>query len=224
MSIDRFRNSAARIALDGDMDYVMFIDDDMQFEYTIFQKLLDTRYDIIGALNYIRGYPFDPMAFKYGATQSKKDVKHLEHLSDKEIDDANSIAGGKVLKCDAIGTAVCLINVKTTIKRMGPPWFLTGPHNTEDIYFCIKAKQYNPKVKIGIHSGAITGHRLDPEVISYNTRKHLQAYYESYMTKEQIESARGTGDRAEGYIENNIEPGLLPDSEDEGIKENNENS
>jgi hypothetical protein len=197
------------------MDYIFFLDDDMQMDgANVFKKLWESKYDIIGALNYIRGYPFDPMAFKYVSEGSG--IKRLVHVTDEEVDAARS-SSNPIIKVGAIGTAVCLIKVETTFKRMQPPWFLTGPHNTEDIYFCIKAKEYNKSVKLGVHCDAITGHVLDPEVVNYHTRKHLQDYYESYMSKADIESARGTGDRAEGYVEENIVPGLAEE-------ENAENS
>jgi hypothetical protein len=206
MSIDRFRNFAAKVAVDGGFDYLFFLDDDMQMSGAeVFLKLYAAKYHIIGALNYIRGYPFDPMAFKYVSDDGK--TRRLVHLTDEEIDDARQ-TGKCIIPVGAIGTAVCLIDVKQTFAKMPAPWFLTGPHNTEDIYFCIKAAEYNKRCRIGVHADAITGHVLDPEVVNYHTRKHLQAYYESYMSKADIESARGTGDRAEGYITENILPGL----------------
>lgn len=224
MSIDRFRNMAGQIAHDSGFAYLMFIDDDMQFDYGIFKQLYKPKWDILAALNYIRGYPFDPMAFKYVQDiKSKKAMKQMLHLTDEEIDNAN----GGILKCDAVGTATCLIKVSTTFAKIQPPYFLTGPNNTEDIYFCIKAREYYKKIKIGVHTGAITGHRLDPEVISYYTRKKLQAYYESYMTPAEIEKIKGTGDRGKEYVESEIldmvnEP-ESPDSEN-GSVQNDQNT
>lgn len=211
MSIDRFRNLAARVAMDQKHDYLMFIDDDMQMNGAdVFFKLFAAKCHIISALNYIRGYPFDPMAFKYVSDDNGK-TRRLEHITDREIDEARQ-SGNFIIPCGAIGTAVCLIDVKQTIAKIPPPWFLTGPHNTEDIYFCIKAKEYNKRCRIAVHVDAITGHVLDPEVVNYHTRKNLQVYYESYMSKSDIEAAKGTGDRAEGYVEDNIIPGLTGDS------------
>lgn len=205
LSIDRFRNFAATVALKTSMDYIFFIDDDMQFDKLIFDQLWEHRkkYHILAALNYVRSYPFDPMAYRFRIREDGH-PKHLTCLTDEEVDAAQM----QPIPVDAIGTAVCLIDVKNTIKKIAPPWFTTGPHNTEDIYFCVKAKDGNRKVRIGVHTGAITGHLLDPEVISYHTRKHLLAYHESYMSKQDIENARGTGDRGEGYVESVIEPGI----------------
>lgn len=210
MSIDRFRNSAASMALTLGCDYIFFFDDDMQFDYTIFGQLLEGckkyGYDILAALNYIRGYPFEPMAFKFVQdVEGKKGNKHLIPLTDEDIEEAIATESG-IYRCGAIGTATCLIKVKTAVKYIQPPWFLTGPHNTEDIYFCLKSQTHNKKVKVGVHCRAITGHLLDPEVISYDTKKNLMKYHESYMSPDQIEKAKDYGDRGRGYIVDEVLP------------------
>jgi len=202
MSIDRFRNTAMLYAINMQMDYLMFVDDDMQFDYTIFSQLYSgctkEGYDILAALNYIRGYPFDPMAFKICGGEGER--KRMLHLEDTAIDEAS----GKIIPCDAIGTAVCLIKLKN-LKKIPAPWFLTGPHNTEDFYFCVKARDIYKKTKIGVHTGAITGHLLDPEIISYHNRKNQQAYCESYMTPGAVEMAKAQ-DRGLEYVNENILP------------------
>lgn len=176
MSIDRFRNEAARIALQLECDYLLFLDDDMLVPKDTFNKLKEAELDIIAALNYIRGYPFETMSFRY-----KEGTKHLENITHEEVKDQQ-----RVIPCDAIGTATCLIKVEV-FKQVPGPWFITGPHNTEDIYFCIKAKEYLPKLTIGTHCGVRTGHMLDPEVICVDTQPALKAYYESFMNPGELE-------------------------------------
>lgn len=201
VSIDRFRNYAVQTALQLGCDFLFFIDDDMKIPVGCFAKLYKAvkKYKVIGALNYIRGYPYKPMAF---IEQIEGTGKHVEPATDEQIDAA--VNTGTVLECAAIGTAVCLIDC-SLFKTTPGPWFVTGPHSTEDIYFCYKAKEHNPKLKIGTHCGILTGHQLEPEYISYHNRKRLQDYEESYMTPEQIEMQR-TGDRGIGYIRANVEP------------------
>lgn len=209
VSIDRFRNNAFLIAARQKMDYLLFIDDDMQFDYKIFRMLYDgckkEKYDILAALNYIRGYPFDPMAFKFSKDEERK---RLVFLTDEEIDGAQ----GKIVPCEAIGTAVCLINMKR-LRDIPAPWFITGPHNTEDIYFCCQVRHYLKKAKIGVHTGAITGHLLDAETLSYFTRPKLLKYFESYMTPEQIEGTKNQ-DRGLAYISENILPMITSSGEE----------
>lgn len=185
MSIDRFRNWAAETAIAYNCKYLMFIDDDMKITPDVFTRLLEgcehESYGILAAFNYIRGYPFKIMAFKYDLMAGHKRLRNLV-----QSDLPNSI--GSIVPCDAIGTAVCLIDINI-IKRTPKPYFLTGPHGTEDIYFCLNAKHYVPELKIGMHTGAETGHLIDPEVISHGTRAALMKYYESYMTPEEVRAA-----------------------------------
>lgn len=201
VSIDRFRNYAAQTAVQLGCDYLFFIDDDMKIPVDCFKKLYMAvkQYKIIAALNYIRGYPFKPMAF----VEIREGIgKHVEPAPEEMISDF--VNRGAILDCAAIGTAVCLIDV-SLFKTTPGPWFVTGPHSTEDIYFCYKAKELNPKLKIGTHCGILTGHQLEPEFISYHNRDRLLKYEESYMTEDEVEMIR-KGDRGSGYIRANVDP------------------
>lgn len=187
VSIDRFRNYAADIAIKRNCKYLMFIDDDMKIPADCCAKLLEAveqhGYDIVAAFNYIRGYPFKIMSFKYDLASGHKRLLNLNQ------DDIAKAPKDSIIPCDAIGTAVCIISVEV-LRRTPKPLFLTGPHGTEDIYMCLKAKEHIPELKIGMHSGIITGHLIDPESISHDTRASLMAYYESYMTPKEIAAAR----------------------------------
>jgi len=185
VSIDRFRNWAGRLAIERNAYAVIFIDDDMQLPKDTFQKLYEAsiNYDILAAFNYIRGYPFKIMAYKFDLMHEKR--RRLINLSENDIPKPL----GSVVPCDAIGTAVCLIKTRCFIDTP-TPWFLTGKHGTEDIYFCLKAKDYWPDLKIGMHTGVVTGHLLDPEIISYYTRNSLMQYYESFMNPTELMKAR----------------------------------
>lgn len=185
-SIDRFRNMVAKFAIKNNIDWIFFIDDDMQLPPDTFTKLFNAvtneRYDILCAFNYIRGYPFKIMAFKWDLLANNK---RLVNLNENDLPETL----GGVVPCAAIGTAVCLIRTEF-LKRTPAPWFITGPHGTEDIYMCLKVSDYNPDVRIGMHTGVVTGHTLDPEVISHGTRNSLMKYIESYMTLEEIEKVK----------------------------------
>jgi hypothetical protein len=199
-SIDKFRNWAAQAAISMDAKWLMFIDDDMMLPFDSYTKLRKVNYDIVGALNYIRGYPFRLMAFKY--TKSNEKPRRLANIYQEELPKPL----GAVIPCNAIGTAVALIRVDI-FKKTPAPWFITGPHNTEDIYFCIKAKEYVPKIKIGMHTGVVTGHLLDQEVISYETYEDLKKFYEMGMTPREIESTQFGGERGEAYAAENEKEG-----------------
>lgn len=193
VSIDRFRNNAASIALKNNMDYLMFIDDDMRLPIDVFEQLVNARLDIAAAHTYIRGYPYKLMSFK---AEGSRMVNHSQE---------DLATGDKVLKCAAVGTAVSLIKVDL-FRRIPPAWFVTGTHNTEDIYFCVKAKQFIKNVKIGMVKSCITGHELAPEVISYHTRQAHMGYMESFMTPLEIENIRNDGiDHGKQYVQENLD-------------------
>ncbi len=205
MAIDRFRNLAAKMCIQQEMDYSFFIDDDMLFQdpKTIFKQLYEAKMDIVMAHVYVRGYPFPLMAFKQ-VSSGKGENLRLDNLSQEDLLDSNPRKRSDgVITCEAVGTSVCLINCKL-FKKLPSPWFLTGPHQTEDIYFCCNAKEHFKRVKIGMHSLAICGHQLEPEVVSYYTRDALLKYCESFMTEHEIQLQKETKEHGEGYVEENI--------------------
>lgn len=187
MSIDNFRNYATETAITNNCRYLMFLDDDMKIPADTFGLLLDAcerqGYGIVAALNYIRGYPFKIMSFKYDLSARGR---RLTNLTQRDID---NVPLGSVIPCDAIGTATCLIDVNV-LRKITKPYFLTGPHGTEDIYMCLKARDAVPELKIGTHTGVQTGHLIDPEIISHDTRASLMRYVESYMTVDEVHEAQ----------------------------------
>lgn len=204
MAIDRFRNQAFRFALDSNLDYILFIDDDMHIPADTFGMLRAAKLDICMAHVYVRGYPFEIMAYKLVKTGKGKSMRPL---SQEDILPENCRADGVKL-CDAIGTSTCLIRMKN-LRKLPAPWFVTGAHNTEDIYFCCKAKDFYKKTTVGIHTKVITGHQLDPEVICKGTRDALMTYAESFMPPEeklQWELRNGSGDRGQSYVDTEIDP------------------
>lgn len=187
MSIDNFRNFATRVAIEQGFDYIFFIDDDMQFEdpRTAFSKLYESTrsgYDFVCAMNYIRGYPFKLMAFKWDLAAPGS---RLVNLIEKDLPDP--LVG--TVPCVAFGTAVCLLRVEP-LWRTPAPWFITGPHGTEDIYMCLRVASYYKDLKLGLNVEVITGHRLDCEVISHRTREAHMIYHESFMAPEDVAAAR----------------------------------
>src|SRR6266850_6703930 len=65
MSIDHARNEAARLALECEADYLMFIDDDVLVPPNTLEGMLECASDIAAGLVIIRGWPFNVMAFKF---------------------------------------------------------------------------------------------------------------------------------------------------------------
>lgn len=176
VSIDNMRNWSAQQALAQECDYLMFIDDDMVLHESgdTFKSLLEADKDIVMAHSFMRGYPYKPMCFK-DPSDSKTKVVKLPTFDDyKSAIDENGL-----FEVDAVGFTCVLIKCEL-LKKMDPPYFVTLPNCTEDIYFClrIKNKLGRENVKIFVDTKVPTGHLLEPEVISESTRQGLVARYE----------------------------------------------
>lgn len=187
MSIDNARNSAAVMALRKDFDYLMFIDDDVLIPNDTFTKLLEADKDVIAGLVIIRGMPFNVMAFEF-EDETRRQLVYFnkiplqspcakEHLKyEAECEDCDKVELVTLAKCDAVGFSCCLI--KTDIlKPLKPPFFITGPNHTEDVYFCLKLRELEPVPEIYVHTGVQCGHLLNPEPIEFKVRKKLYGLY-----------------------------------------------
>jgi hypothetical protein len=196
--LTRPENTAGEIALRGGFDYLMFIDDDVMIQPDTFKILYETKKDIAAGLVVIRGMPFNVMAFRWekkeGANQfltfyndlplkekcadghEKYDIKCLE-CAKAELQE--------VVDCDAIGFSVCLIDVDV-LKPLTPPFFMTGPTHTEDVYFCLKTKELEPNPTIVMNTRVQPGHLLNPEPIEFKTRKKFFDFYEATAQKQEI--------------------------------------
>lgn len=129
MSIDSMRNMAAKVAVDANADYLMFVDDDVILPLDTMKRLLACDADIAAGWTIIRGYPFENMFFQYG------DEARLSLMKPK-----NPVAAEDGLfHVDAVGFSCVLIKV-SLLKKVPVPYFVTGPFHTEDVYFCIKAE------------------------------------------------------------------------------------
>lgn len=167
--IDRMRNESARVALANECDYLLFIDDDVLVPPNCLRQLIDADKDIVAGVTHVRGYPYNPMIFK--------DIPggNLTFYTDyKDHVDVNGL-----VKCSAVGFSLCLVKC-SLIKKLIPPYFVTGTHNTEDIYFCIKAQEELGKdnVSIAAHAGVKTGHILGLDVVTPDNIQLLREYDE----------------------------------------------
>lgn len=191
MSIDRMRNATAKIAIENNYDYLMFIDDDVVIPMNMFDRLLAANKDIVAGWTVIRGYPFENMFFKFDDKRNLVNVKDVERKSG-------------IIDVDAIGFSTALIKVDL-LKQIPPPWFVTGPTNTEDIYFCLKARRYVPECTISVDTDIETAHILGPEFIAPWNKKDYSDYFK-LQNPELVEPAQmnfieKSGDRGASYLE-----------------------
>lgn len=196
-AIDMARTMAAKQALNEGCDYLMFLDDDVLVPVDALSKLLAAEKDIVAGLVIIRGYPFNVMAFRFtgDATSTKRTLTFHNDLEtfDKEVSPAIIPEGDgpgrdaiiekhlvPLQKVDAVGFSCCLISCKI-LQAIEPPYFVTGPHNTEDVYFCMKAQglehDNGEEVSIALHTGVVCGHMMQPEAVEWANRTKMQDYY-----------------------------------------------
>ena len=168
MSIDNMRNMTAKIALEHNADYILFIDDDVLIPLNTVDMLLASNADIAAGWTLIRGYPFKNMFFKF----VDEEKTQLENVKDEDLMERT----GNFF-CDAVGFSCTLIKVDL-LRKIQVPYFVTGPYNTEDIYFCIKAVRAVPETKIVVNLDCKTSHNLGSEYIDPLNKKYYKEYYE----------------------------------------------
>lgn len=167
MSIDRMRNHTAKIALEMECDYILFIDDDVVVPIDCLQRLINCDADIAAGWTIIRGHPFPNMFMRF--TDETKNV--LEHCKDGTFDD------NAVVPVDAVGFSCALLKC-SLLKKVPMPWFVTGAQNTEDVYFCVKASHFLPETKIVVDTRIKTAHALGTEFIDPTTKKAYRTFFE----------------------------------------------
>jgi len=170
MSIDSMRNMAAKIAVENNAD-LMFIDDDVLIpkDFTL-QRLIACDADIAAGWTIIRGYPFKNMIFVF----DNEEKTSLTHWTGPEKTG--------ILPCDAVGFS-CVLIKHELLKLVEPPYFVTGPHNTEDIYFCMKALQTKPGCKIVVDLDIKTSHNVGAEYIDPLNMPFYKKYMEEVEPK-----------------------------------------
>ena len=134
------RNNLATMAVQKEVDYVLWLDSDMIFQPDVLQKLIEDRDkgDIISGVYYRRVQPFKPVLF------SKLDItdKGCDWLGydDYPTDDLFEVAGCG-FGCILTPTSV-FVNVMEKFGDLFAPIQGTG----EDLSFCWRARQCGYKI------------------------------------------------------------------------------
>ena len=187
-SIDNMRNVSARIALEEECDYLFFYDDDCLFPVDTLGRLLAHNKEIVAGLTFIRSYPFEPMVFSY----SGKDKNGNGILTyDKDL-----IGTKELYKCNAVGFSCVLIKVDI-LKKMRPPFFVTGVGTTEDVYFCIRL-QKEQGIPIYCDPTIEVTHIIDRYFVNTSNRDKVMKFEED--VNKVNEGKVDLGDRGQEYI------------------------
>jgi GT2 family glycosyltransferase len=164
---------SAEVVLNQEFDYLMFLDDDVLVPFDCLTKLMACDADIASGDVLVRGYPFAHMSFRHPKTEGIVNRNGLAIIQEWKKKDP------EIATVDAVGFSLVLIKAEV-LKSVNKPYFVTGPQNTEDIYFCMKARQTNPDLTIVTHRGIVCQHILWPEIIGPDNAKWYRTYYEKY--------------------------------------------
>lgn len=190
MSIDRMRNMSAKVAIELNADYVLFVDDDVIVPPNHgLQQLLECDSEVAAGRVCVRGYPFNYMAFERRAN----DADGLYIM--------NELPKDGILEVGAVGFSFALLKVEP-LRRMTEPWFITGVNCTEDIYYCDKLHKLDENYKVKINCECECGHILWPEIITESNREQYMKYFESINPHAaiQLKPPPPSGDRGREYL------------------------
>lgn len=188
--IDVGRNlSVNDILRSPEIEFVLFIDEDTEVDLDIVSRLVDRmdEFKDLAAIQpryYIRGYPYELMAF--GPDESVEDYsdsgvpEKLRSFTPKEEEDLQDENG--MLWCYAIGNSCSMIRTEI-LRKIEPPWFATGKHHTEDIYFYSKLHAGLKDVKVAMDMTFTCGHQLGMGAVFSHNVELLRNRYEGLMKK-----------------------------------------
>jgi len=138
-------------ALDMGADYLMFYDDDMQFDCSVLMRLLRHQLPVVAALAFTAREPIVPVLYRM--TPKDNGAYHNEPILDYERD--------ALIKVDAVGFGVVLIQA-TTFRRVPKPWF-SNPGAGEDIQFCFQCRKYGVPIYADTSAKTVHKPRFTPE-------------------------------------------------------------
>lgn len=141
------RNKFCQQAIEGEFDYILWLDSDMVFPSYVLQQFMQDDKDIVAGLYFRRNYPFTPVAFS--ELRRENGVLHLKDLEEwpDKMFEVDGVGFGCVLmKTD------CLFDIAG---KEGGVWFTPTQDAGEDAAFCLRAKSYgyeiwiDPAIKLG---------------------------------------------------------------------------
>jgi len=178
MSLPSCRNQAVTMALKGQFDYILWMDDDMvvPVETEIFSRLVEHDKDIVAPLFFIRSKPYLPLLFKR-VLMANGGFMTYNNILDYEKG---------LVECDGVGFGMVLIKMEV-FKKLRQPYFEYNDQYGEDLRFCENATRAG--FKIFCDTNLILGHIANPEVIMEEHYKSEKVEAELFM-KQKDEDCR----------------------------------
>lgn len=172
------RKVLAESALEGGMDYLFMVDDDMLAPPDLFYRLVKHDKDIIAPLAFTRNPNHKPVA--YQVYEGFDPVTRQTFYSKRFIEE---YPRDTLFECDAVGFGAVLIKTDV-IRKVGSSAFMGMQECGEDITFCYNAKKAG--FRVWMDSSVKLGHLSDPIVV---TEEYSDAW--AKLTPEEREKRYG---------------------------------
>lgn len=159
--VDRARNQLVQMALDDNMDYILFIDSDILFWTGYIEELIkmaEKGAKVASGLYFQKRPPYVPMVMKLNEDGTHSVIKDIE---DKYLM-TDTLHHYFTVEVDAVGLGFCIIKAEI-FKQMPYPWFkfewknsecvCGGMHGLmynvgEDVYFCNQLNRLGIKITL----------------------------------------------------------------------------
>lgn len=154
------REEAAKKALEHNMDYIFFVDDDMICPDDLFLKLYRHRNvaDVVCPLAFTRNEPYKPVM--YASVEGYDAVNKSDYFINNVV---MNYPRNKLVEVDACGFGAALVKV-SILKKISPPYFMCSSGTGEDILFCYKVRKVGGRVFMDTTFNI--GHLGHPKVIT----------------------------------------------------------
>lgn len=192
MHVHVARDEMAKAALVHECNYLYMIDDDMIAPDDLFEKLYESKKDIIAPLAFTRNFPHKPVM--YSCIEGWDPVMQTEHFTNYSI---MNYPKEKLVQCDAVGFGAVLINMNV-IKGLPAPYFMNPNKTGEDISFCYEAKKrgfttwMDTRIKLGhlSHPIIVTEDYVEQQRKAFGFKQEdfekKYGTYEKYDSKEPV--------------------------------------
>lgn len=169
------RERLAEFAVQGNMDYILFIDDDMIIPIDMFEKLIRHNVDIVAPLAFMRIPPHYPVIYK--VDEGYDSQARLEYYVTNII---KNYPKDRLVECDAVGFGAALIKVDL-FRHIDKEWFMSTTKSGEDLWFCYQAKKAG--YRVFMDTSIKLGHLGLPPCITeadyereFKTEEHRKVY------------------------------------------------
>jgi len=175
------REEAAKKAIEKNMDYLFFIDDDMICPDDLFLRLYRHHNvaDVVCPLAFTRNEPYKPVM--YASIEGYDPVNRSDYFINNVI---MNYPKNKLVEVDACGFGAALIKVDI-IRKITPPYFMCSEGTGEDILFCYKVRKAGGRVFMDTTFNI--GHLGHPQIIT-------EEFVENYRDRVDPENKKRYGE------------------------------